>query len=171
MVPCGPEPTSLLRSRPCSAATRRAAGMARIGAPGGGGAATAALIPGPPALVLSAPAALVAPAAAALGSAATAALGSLATGDAPSSGSTSPGWAISAIGLVTATVEPAGNRMRASTPAAGASTRLVIFSVSTSSTGSPCATVSPSCFSQRLIRPSCMLRPHLGMTSSAGMRR
>jgi len=66
---------------------------------------------------------------------------------------------------VIGTVVPSGTRMQARTPDAGASTKLVALDDSTSTIGSPWATVSPSFFSQQLTRPSCIDMPHLGIST------
>ena len=53
-----------------------------------------------------------------------------------------------------------------SVPDAVASIVFVSLSVSTSKRGSPSLTASPSAFSQRLTRPSVIVRPSFGITTS-----
>jgi hypothetical protein len=69
----------------------------------------------------------------------------------------------------TATFDPCGFRMRRSTPAAGAGSATVAFSLSTSTSGSSAATGSPSLFSQAPMVACVMDSPSAGTRSSMAM--
>src|SRR6185312_8345984 len=90
-------------------------------------------------------------------------------------GSAGAGWAVAvwtgaaspicAIGRPIGTVSPSPTRIR-SVPAVSASKVTVALSVSTSASGSPSDTRSPSCLSQRTIVPSSIESDRRGMTTS-----
>src|SRR5579884_1624405 len=85
-------------------------------------------------------------------------------------GASSPAATTTATTSPTGTSSPSCARTPASVPSAGASISTVTLSVSTSISGSPFTTGSPSDFSQRRILPVSCAMPSAGMITSAGMR-
>jgi len=66
----------------------------------------------------------------------------------------------------TSTVTPSATRISTTTPPAGDGTSVSTLSVEISTMVSSAWTVSPTCFSQRLMVPSVTLEPIWGMTTS-----
>jgi hypothetical protein len=96
----------------------------------------------------------------------------LATGDDEPVGETvrtSSGSPISAITVLTGTVVPGWTTIRRTMPAAGEGTSIVPLSISTISSGSSRATVSPSFLSHSATVPSSMVRPSIGMVTGVAM--
>ena len=148
--PSGPLPVILARSRPYSAASRRASGEARTRPAGAAGGAS-----GAGASTAAAP--LLAGAAVSVAGAALIVMLSAARSTA------SPGWATTAMGCPTGTSSPAWATIVCRMPSSKFSTSMVTFSVSISATFSPRLTASPSCLSQRTILPCSMSKPILGI--------
>jgi len=69
----------------------------------------------------------------------------------------------------TSTVSSGCTRILARMPSIGATSSLVILSVSTSPITSSIATGSPSCFVQARTVPSSIVKPHLGRITSAAI--
>ena len=70
----------------------------------------------------------------------------------------------------TSTVAPSATRISVNTPAAGEGTSESTLSVDTSKSGSSCATVSPTFFSQRMMVPSVTVSPSCGIVMSANVQ-
>ncbi len=86
-----------------------------------------------------------------------------ASGAASAAGISSPAAPIQPIRSPAVTTAPASWTIRTRTPDQAASTSSVALSVSTSSSGSPSLTSSPTCFSQAAIRISSLVCPSGGM--------
>ena len=142
--PLGPLPRTWERSTPRSRAIRRAAGTTCTPTP----LARAPLAAGAACVAGAADAALAEAAGPANGSSSSP--GSAMTHSTPRMGTIWPSWAM----------------MRLRMPEAVDSSSVCSLAVSTSTMGSPSATVSPSCFSQRTMVPSCISMPHCGRTIS-----
>ena len=85
------------------------------------------------------------------------------------SGNSSPASPMYAIGLPTATVAPAWQTIRSSSPLAGASNSITALSVSISAMTSFATTESPSCFIQETIVAFSMSYPIRGITTSCAI--
>ena len=77
----------------------------------------------------------------------------------------SPASPISAMTAPTSTVSSSSCRTLSRTPAAGEGISVSTLSVETSSSGSSTSTVSPTCFSQRVIVPSVTDSPSSGIST------
>ncbi len=77
----------------------------------------------------------------------------------------SPGPTMTASGVPTATVSPAGTRISSKTPAAGDGTSVSTLSVETSRRISSSATESPACLAQRRMVPSVTVSPNWGIVT------
>ena len=162
--PLGPDPLIRLRSRPLSAAIRRASGDANMrlpaelaaGAAGGGlaaGAGSALAGAGARASVTGAGGA-----------------GSAVAVTEPMSASLSPSARRTAMGELTFTLSvPSGTRIRPTVPSSTASNSIVALSVSISASRSPADTVSPSVTSHFASVPSSMVGERAGMRTSVGI--
>ena len=151
MRPPGPDPITLARSIPCSAAIFLATGDALMRPPLAGDAVTAAT---------------------GAGAAATTAAGTgvsaagAKSADEPVSGITSSASAMMAMTCPTGTVTPSAMSTLRRTPEPNASISTTALSVSTSARMSPRLTLSPSLFNQRAIAPSVISAPIKGIRTS-----
>ncbi len=82
---------------------------------------------------------------------------------------TSEAAPITASGVPTGTVSPAGTRISRTVPAAGEGTSVSTLSVETSRSTSSSAIGSPGCFAQRRMVPSVTVSPNWGMRTVTGM--
>ena len=82
----------------------------------------------------------------------------------------SPGSATTATMVPTSTVVPSGTMMWATIPPTGVSSSDSIFAVSTSTSGWPASTESPSATSHLTSSPSSMFMPHWGSSTFVAIR-
>ena len=161
--PPGPEPWSVARSMPFSAAIFLASGEALMRPPvAAAGAATAAG-------ASTTGAAGAAAGASATGSGAAGASGAAAGAELVPAGASSPASPTAAIGSPTATSSPSPQYCLMSTPSSKHSTSIVALSVSTSAIMSPLATASPSFLSQRTSVPTVIVSLSLGISMSVAI--
>ena len=178
MRPPGPEPTTPARSTPSSRATRFASGEALMRPSTAGAAATGATTAGWAATGAGA-GATGAGAGAGAGCAATGAgaggggaaggaadVAAAAGGSGSSAGGVSPGSRIQARSPCTFTRSPEPAAMPPRMPAAGASTRALILSVSNSRISWPFSTSAPSSTSHSVTAPSSIVIPIRGMRTA-----
>src|SRR5713226_1560486 len=157
IMPPGPVPTRIARSTPSSCASRRAAGEALTRPPALTGARAGSWFRVPAAL----------PASGCLFNASAfcrlISVSSRISVVTCSSDRSSPGTTMTARAAPTGACCPSATSNQRRKPVTGASTSFVAFSLSISTTGSPCWTASPGCFSHATTSPVFIASPHLGI--------